>query len=139
MNKCTPICSKHRQADVLETLLYTRMHTNMLKIPSGRRFGDFDLIFGLSLRAQNAVRQVFYVKMFRSAACAHGREARRVLGAFITRNTTSVPLVPFRVHSRVSSAPLPGLAFARPHPLRFTSPKSLFRGSKFLIMRKVCG
>ena len=80
----------------------------------------------------------FMLKMFRSAACAHGREARRVLGAFISRNTKSVPLVPFRVHSRASSRPLPGLAFARPHPIRFTSPKSLSRGSKFLFLRKVC-
>ena len=62
LNTCTPACSKYRQADVLETSLYKQMHTSMFKIPSGRRFGDLALIFGLSLRAQNAVRQVFYVK-----------------------------------------------------------------------------
>ena len=72
------------------------------------------------------------LKIFRSAACAHGREARRVVGAFIPRCTKSVRFVRFRLHSRAFPGRLPGLAFARPRPLRFTSPKSLSRGSKFL-------
>ena len=35
-----PTFPKYRQADVLETLLYEQMHSNMLKTPSGRRFGS---------------------------------------------------------------------------------------------------
>ena len=33
----------YRQADVLETLIHNHMHTNMLKIPSDRRFGNLDI------------------------------------------------------------------------------------------------
>ena len=60
INTCTPICSKYLQADVLEILLYKQMHTNMLKIPAGIRFGDMGIQTHAHQYAQNTVRQTFW-------------------------------------------------------------------------------
>ena len=60
INKCTPICSKYLQAYVLETWVYKHMHTNMLKIPSGRRFGDLAILTKTHKYDQNTCRQTFW-------------------------------------------------------------------------------
>ena len=108
------------------------MHTSMFKIPSGTHFGDLALIFGLSLRAQNAVRQVFYVKNFPlrgvrswprgppSPACTH------------YPNHKICPVRSFSGTSPCIFRPASGIGFRPATPAGFTSPKSLSRVLEFL-------
>ena len=132
LNTCTPACSKYRQADVLETSLYKQMHTSMFKIPSGRRFGDLALIFGLSLRAQNAVRQVFYVKNLPLRGVRSWPRGPPSPGCTHYPNHKICPVRSFSGTSPCIFRPASGIGFRPATPAGFISPKSLSRVLEFL-------